>query len=109
MKTAVVAIGGNAILRSNEKGTVQEMKANLKKTADHLINLVEAGYEIVVTHGNGPQVGAILLQNELASDRVPPSTLDVCGAETQGQIGYLLQQEMNNGFHFRKICELYAF
>jgi len=101
VKTAVVAIGGNAILRSGERGTVEEQRRNIRETARHLADMIGVGYDIVVTHGNGPQVGAILLQNEAARDRVPPMPLDVCGAESQGLIGYLLQQELTGVFRER--------
>ncbi|MCK4718048.1 MAG: carbamate kinase [Thermoplasmata archaeon] len=103
MKTAVVAIGGNAILRSQEEGTMEEQRSNVEGTVRHLVDLIQEGYEFVVTHGNGPQVGAILLQNEEGKDVVPPMPLDVCGAETQGQIGYLLQQAFTNEMRKRGI------
>lgn len=103
MKTAVVAIGGNAILRSGEDGTIENQRKNVEETARCLVNLIAEGYEIVLTHGNGPQVGAILIQNEEAKDSVPEMPLDVCGAETQGQLGYLLQQAFMNELRKRKL------
>jgi len=96
MKTATVAIGGNALLRSDEEGTIEHQERNARETVRHLVGLVKEGYDLVITHGNGPQVGAILLQNDLARKHVPPMPLDVCGAESQGQIGYLLQQALCN-------------
>lgn len=92
----VVAFGGNAILKSKERGTVEEQRANVQEACEKVADLVEAGYQVVVTHGNGPQVGAVLLQNELAKDSVPAMPLDICGAATQGQIGYMIQQALGN-------------
>lgn len=92
----VVAFGGNAILKSKERGTVEEQRANVQEACEKVADLVQAGYQVVVTHGNGPQVGAVLLQNELAKDSVPAMPLDMCGAATQGQIGYMIQQALGN-------------
>ncbi|HEX6507724.1 MAG TPA: carbamate kinase [Chloroflexota bacterium] len=92
----VVAFGGNAILRSGQRGTLQEQRDNVRQMACELGRLLADGHRIVVTHGNGPQVGEIMLKSELARDTVPPLTLDVGGAMSQGQIGYLLQQEIGN-------------
>lgn len=96
MKTAVVAIGGNAILHPKERGTKEEHYKNLQITCNHLAELIQKGYDIVFTHGNGPQVGNIVLQNELVGDKVPSMPLDVCVAESEGEIGYLLQQVLTN-------------
>ncbi len=95
-KTIVVALGGNAILQKGEKGTFEEQYGNVRKTCKHIVKLIEQGYNVVITHGNGPQVGAILLQNEAGKDLVPPMPLDVCGAESQGFIGYMIQQNLDN-------------
>lgn len=103
MKTAVVAIGGNAILLAGERGSQEEQIKNLKTTCKYLAQLIREGYDLVITHGNGPQVGNILLQNELAKSEIPPMALDVCNAESQGQIGYLLQQTLNNELEALKI------
>lgn len=92
----VVAFGGNAILKAKERGTVEEQRANVQEACEKVADLVQAGYHVVVTHGNGPQVGAVLLQNELAKDSVPAMPLDMCGAATQGQIGYMIQQSLGN-------------
>lgn len=92
----IVAFGGNAILPSGQRGTLEEQRANVRRMASHLGALVEAGYRVVATHGNGPQVGEIMLRSELTKDTVPPLTLDVAGAMTQGQIGLMLQQEIGN-------------
>lgn len=98
MKTAVIAIGGNAILRSGEKPTQENQMRNVAVTAKGMADLIEKGYDIVVTHGNGPQVGDILLRNEIAKNELPPMGMDVCDAESQGQIGYMLQQALSSEF-----------
>ncbi len=99
----VVALGGNALLRKGQKGTYWEQFENARKTAKFLADIVEKGYELVITHGNGPQAGAIALQNEIAKDTVPPMPLDVINAETQALIGYMLQQSLINELHRRGI------
>jgi carbamate kinase len=90
----VVALGGNALIRAREHGSYGEQRHNVQITAAALADLARAGHRLVITHGNGPQVGNILLQQECASETVPPMPLDVCGAETQGQIGYMFQQAL---------------
>ena len=92
----LVALGGNALQQSGEKGTFDEQRAHVKETAKHLIEILEGGYSLLVTHGNGPQVGSILLKNERSEDQLPPMPLDICGAETQGMIGYMIQQQLHN-------------
>lgn len=92
----VIAFGGNAILPSGQRGTVEEQRANVRRMSVELGRLVLAGHHVVATHGNGPQVGEIMLRSDLARDVVPPVTMDVAGAMTQGQLGYLLQQEIGN-------------
>jgi len=96
MKTALIAVGGNSLIRAGEKGTVAEQLANSRRTAQAILGLIRDGYHLVLTHGNGPQVGAALLRSERASDQVPGHSLDVCDACTQGEIGYLLQQSLHN-------------
>ncbi len=95
-KKVLVALGGNAILRHKEKGTAEEQFENVRRTCKSLVELILDGYRIAITHGNGPQVGDILLKNELSKKILPPMPLDVCGAESQGMIGYMLQQVMFN-------------
>jgi len=95
-QTALVAIGGNALIRAGEKGTIAEQLANTRRTAVSVRALIELGYGLVITHGNGPQVGAQLLRSERASDVAYSQTLDVCGAASQGEIGYLLAQSLHN-------------
>ena len=92
----VVALGGNAILRPGEKGTFEEQYKNVCETVQRIADLVQNGYKVVITHGNGPQVGATLLRHEAAKSIVPPFPLDVCGSETQGFIGYMIQQALRN-------------
>ena len=94
MPTAVVAIGGNSLVKPGERGTLEEQRANLSVTCEGIAAVMAAGYRVVVTHGNGPQVGDALLRSELAAPQVPPLTLDACVAETQATIGYLLQQTL---------------
>ena len=96
MKTILIAIGGNSLIRAGEKGTVSEQAANARRTAKAIVELIKEGHRLVVTHGNGPQVGADLLRSERAIDQVPGLPLDVCGAATQGEIGYLLVQALRS-------------
>ncbi|MBN1676957.1 MAG: carbamate kinase [Candidatus Thermoplasmatota archaeon] len=98
MKTAVIAVGGNALLRSGEKPTQENQMRNVAVTAKGLTDLIERGYDIVIIHGNGPQVGDILLRNEIAKTEIPPMGMDVCDAESQGQIGYMMQQALTSEF-----------
>ena len=99
----VLAMGGNAISRQDERGDIPDQINNCHNTAEHIVDLVEAGYKVVVTHGNGPQVGNILRRVESARNQVYPLPLDVCVAHSQGGIGYLLQREINNVFKKRGI------
>jgi carbamate kinase len=98
-KTILIAIGGNSLIRAGEKGTVAEQAANARRTAAAVVGLLSDGYRLVITHGNGPQVGADLLRSERAIDQVPGLPLDVCGAATQGEIGYLLVQALRAELH----------
>lgn len=91
----VIALGGNAIKQAHEQGTTEEQVVNVDKTAQQLAHIIAAGYRPVVTHGNGPQAGALLIQQEEARDHVPAQTLAVCGAMTQGQIGWMMQNRMS--------------
>jgi carbamate kinase len=94
MKTILLAVGGNSLIRAGEKGTIAEQLANARRTAAEIVALCAAGYRIVLTHGNGPQVGAALLRSERGASEVPGQPLDVCDACTQGEIGYLLEQSL---------------
>ncbi len=91
-----VALGGNALLQYGQKGTFKEQLANARRTSKQLVELIRRGYNLVVTHGNGPQVGAILLQQEAGASQVPPMPLHTCGAMSQGLIGYMIQQSLIN-------------
>jgi len=92
----LIAVGGNSLIRAGEKGTTAEQLANARRTAAAIVGLIRDGYHLVVTHGNGPQVGAQLLRSERAADQVPGQPLDVCGAASQGEIGYLLSQSLQD-------------
>jgi carbamate kinase len=97
----VVALGGNALLQKGDEDTVDALRRSARFAAEVIAGVAEQGWEVVVTHGNGPQVGRILLQQEVASRQVAPMPLDVCGAESQGQIGYLLQANIGDVFYER--------
>mgnify|MGYP001309726978 FL=1 len=95
-QTIVLALGGNAILRPGQRGTAEDQFANVKTTCESIARMVKHGYRVVITHGNGPQVGNILIQNTHSQDLVPAMPLDVCGAKSQGLIGYMIQQALHN-------------
>jgi len=96
MQSVLLAVGGNSLIRAGERGTIAEQLANARRTATEIVSLCRQGYRIVLTHGNGPQVGAELLRSERAESQVPGHSLDVCDASTQGEIGYLLQQSLES-------------
>jgi carbamate kinase len=100
----VVALGGNAISPPGGSGDAPEMREALASTAEGLVDVIESGVSLVVTHGNGPQVGRILLQQEYAAEHVPPMPMDVCGAQSQGQIGYLLAQSLDSAMRRRGLA-----
>jgi carbamate kinase len=97
-KLAVVALGGNALLRGDQKGTIDEQEANANATAESLIKLIKRDYNIVITHGNGPQVGNIMLANSAGFKMfgIPEMPLDICVAYSQGFIGYIIEQQLKN-------------
>jgi carbamate kinase len=99
----VIALGGNALLRRGQKGTFDEQYQNVKATVAKIADLIQRGHKVVLLHGNGPQVGATLLRHEAAKNIVPPLPLDACGAETQGFIGYMIQQALRNELKSRGI------
>ena len=101
MERVVIALGGNALLRRGAEDTFEEAYRASRLAAEKVADIAASGWEVVVTHGNGPQVGRILLQQEAAKDVVHPMPLDVCGAESQGQIGYLLQVTIGDVFFER--------
>jgi len=106
-KLAVVAIGGNSLIKQNKKVTVESQMQALRETAMHLVDMIEAGWDLAIGHGNGPQVGFILRRSEIAAkvEGMHEVPLDVCGADTQGAIGYELQQALQNEFHKRGIAK----
>ncbi len=95
-KRIVIALGGNAIKLPRQKGTYGEQLANIHAASRHILEFIRRGYEIVLTHGNGPQVGNLLVQQDAGSPQVPPQPMDLCSAMTQGQLGYILQQALMN-------------
>ncbi len=97
-KLAVLALGGNALLRGNEAGTIEQQELNATETLENLIYLIKEGYELVITHGNGPQVGNILMRNDAGQQlyNIPAMPLDICVADSQGGIGYMIERMMRN-------------
>ena len=98
-KKAVIALGGNALIKDNQEGTIYEQFGNTRKVSKSIVKIIKDGWDVVITHGNGPQVGAILLQNDLARDVTPPMPLGICVAESEGLIGYMIQQCLSNALH----------
>jgi carbamate kinase len=96
----VVALGGNAILQPGQQGTFEEQLVNCDLAMRDIAEMVVDGYKVILTHGNGPQVGNILIQNEMGAGAVSAMPMDVCGAESQGQVGYMLEQRLIN--HLRR-------
>jgi carbamate kinase len=94
VNTALIAIGGNSLIRAGERGTIEEQLANAHSTAKSIVQMIKQGWEVVITHGNGPQAGAALLRSERASGEVYTHTLDMCVATTQSEIGYILQRAL---------------
>ena len=97
-RTAVIAIGGNALIKGKQHQTVPDQFATAAETCAHIADIVQQGWRVVITHGNGPQVGFILLRSELASHVLHTVPLDSCGADTQGALGYMIQQLLGNRF-----------
>ncbi len=95
-KHIVIALGGNAILKAHQKGIVEEQLENIRITWEQILKMIAEGHKIIITHGNGPQVGNLLIQQEEAHSKVPAMPMDVCGAMSQGQIGYMLEQVLYN-------------
>lgn len=100
----VLALGGNAILQPGQVGEYTIQKENVETSAKSIAKVVEAGHNVVVVHGNGPQVGQILRQNELAKEEVPMQPLPVCSAESQGFIGYMMQESLKNKLPNRQVA-----
>ena len=99
----LVAMGGHAFIRAGEEGTIEDHERNSDRVADLLMSLVERDYRLVITHGNGPQVGNLLIQHEQARGIVPAMPLDVLVAMTEGSLGYILQQSLLNHLRRRQI------
>jgi carbamate kinase len=99
----LVALGGNALIKPEQKGTIQEQAINLDETLAQLVELIQQGHQLVITHGNGPQVGHILIRVEEARGKAYDLPLDVCVAQSQGEIGYLIQQRLCNLLQRQKI------
>lgn len=97
-KRVVVAIGGNSLITDPEHQSVEDQYLAAAETDHHIAGLVAEGWDVVITHGNGPQIGFILRRSDLAAHELHEVPLDVCGADTQGAIGYLLQQNLINDF-----------
>ena len=100
-KLAVVALGGNALLRDNQLGTIEEQEQNTTDTLENLLFLIREGYDLVITHGNGPQVGNILMRNDAGEENygIPQMPLDICVADSQGGIGYMIERMLRNILH----------
>lgn len=97
----VIALGGNAICQAHQKGTTQEQLENVDVTASQIAKLIKSGNQVVVTHGNGPQVGDLMVQMEAGKDLVPAQTMFVCGAMTQGQVGWMMTNRLQ--YHLGKM------
>ncbi len=97
-KLAVIALGGNALLRDNQAGTIEEQEKNATDTLNNLIFLIKEGYELVITHGNGPQVGNILMRNDAGEQmyNIAQMPIDICVADSQGGIGYMIERMLRN-------------
>jgi carbamate kinase len=104
-KLAVVALGGNALLRDNQLGTIEEQEKNTTETLENLIFLVRQGYDLVITHGNGPQVGNILMRNDAGEQLydIAQMPIDICVADSQGGIGYMIERMLRNVLNKYKI------
>lgn len=97
-KLAVVALGGNALLRDNQQGTINQQEENTDRTLENILFLINEGYNLILTHGNGPQVGNILMRSDAGEQLygIPPMPLDICVADSQGGIGYMIERSMRN-------------
>jgi carbamate kinase len=102
-KLAVVAVGGNSLIKDKNHQTIPDQYAAGAESMKHIAGMIEAGWDVVVTHGNGPQVGFILRRAELSLHELHPVALDYCGADTQGAIGYMFQRALHNEFRGRGI------
>jgi len=103
VKKAIIAIGGNSLIKDKDHKTVPDQYAATAETCKHIADMIEEGWDVVITSGNGPQVGFILRRSELAEHELHPVPLDYCGADSQGAIGYMIERAMYNEFHHRNI------
>jgi carbamate kinase len=103
MQRIVIAIGGNAITNAHQKGSFEEQMSNINESMKHIVRLIKDGYQVILTHGNGPQVGNILIQNDAAKNMVPSQPLDICVAKTQGQIGDMISRSLITSLKKEKI------
>ncbi len=97
-KVAVVAVGGNALIKDNSRKSIQDQFDASKETMGHIAKMIQAGWNVIISHGNGPQVGFILRRSELSMHELHAVPLDYCGADTQGAIGYMFQRALHNHF-----------
>ncbi len=102
-KRAVIALGGNALIKKGQKGTIYEQFANTRESCRSIVRMIQDGWDVVITHGNGPQVGALVLQNQKAKDITPEMPLGICVAESEGLIGYMVQQCLLNALKREQI------
>jgi len=102
-KIALIAFGGNALLPEDQRGLQEEQVRNAQKAARLMVHIVKKGFELIIVHGNGPQVGNILIQMEEAVTKVPPFTLEVCDAMTEGSMGYMLERAIINELRTRSL------
>ena len=96
LKKVIIALGGNALIKKDQIGNIYEQFANTRKISESIVKIIKEKYSVVITHGNGPQVGSILLQNNAARNKLPPMPLGICVAESEGLIGYMIQQCLYN-------------
>ena len=99
----VAALGGNALVKPGQEGTSEQQFETTRQSVEAIVRMIEHGHEVVLTHGNGPQVGSLLLQQEISKEVTPPMPLDVCGAMSQGQVGYMIAQCMTAALHDRQL------
>jgi carbamate kinase len=102
-RVALIAFGGNALLPDNQRGLEDEQMRNAQKAAELMVHIVRKGYELIVVHGNGPQVGNLLIQMEEAVTKIPPYSLDVCDAMTEGSMGFMLERAITNELRRRSL------
>jgi len=102
-RKALIAIGGNSLIRAGERGTIEEQLHNANETAKSITIMIEKGWDVIITHGNGPQAGAALIRSERASNEVYSHTLDMCVATTQSEIGYILERALRTQFKLKNI------